>query len=79
MSCIYRPHRRASLYVSTLFVYSVADINRLHLICPLFCLIAAYSNRRADFEAQSMAICWSPIGDATLLHPVRTAKSFPSY
>jgi hypothetical protein len=79
LSCICSPHFLASLYVSALLVYSAADKNRLHLICPLFFLIAVYSNRRADFDAQSMAIRCSPFGVATLLHPERREKSFPSY
>jgi hypothetical protein len=78
LSSIYRPHRRASRYVSALFVYSAADRNTLHFSCPLFFLIASYSNRRADFDAQSMARRYSPFGVATLLHPVRTVKSVPS-
>ena len=79
MSCTYRPHRLASLYVSALFANSVADKNRLHRNCPLLRRIAVYSNHCADFDAQSIAIRCSPFGVATLLHPVRTAKSFPSY
>ena len=79
LSSIYRPHRRASRYVSALFMYSVADKNRLHRRFPLLRRIAAYSNRRADFDAHSMAILCSPFGVATLLHPVRTENSFPSY
>jgi hypothetical protein len=78
LSYIYRPHRRASRYVSALLEYSAADRNKLHLIYPLFRRIAVYSNRRADFDAQSMARRYSPFGVATLLHPVSTEKSFPS-
>ena len=79
LSYTYRFHRFAYLYVSALFVYFKADSDRLHLNYPLFLRIAVYNNRLDDLLAHSMAMRCSPFGVATLLQPVSTVKSVPSY
>ena len=56
LSWICNPHRRAYRYTSALFVYSVADSERLHLSEPRWLLIAVYSNLRAAFDAHSITI-----------------------
>jgi hypothetical protein len=56
LSYICSPFLLAYLYTSALFVYSVADKNKLHLSGPLPFLIAAYSLRRAALEAHSITI-----------------------
>jgi hypothetical protein len=60
------PHRRAYLYTSALLLYSYAVKNTLHFIWPLLFRIASYRSLRADFDAQSMAMRWSPVGAETL-------------
>jgi hypothetical protein len=77
-SYIYNPHFLACLYTSALFVNSMAERDRLHFIGPLLRRMAVYNCLRTDFDAQSITTRGSPFGVATLLHYVRSEKSFGS-
>jgi hypothetical protein len=79
LSYIFSPQRLACLYTSALFVYSVADNDKLHFSGPFVFLIAAYSLRRAVLDAHSIAMRSSPLGVDTLLQPVRSAQSVVIY
>ena len=73
------PHRLAYLYTSALLLYSNDDRYRLHFNGPLLVLMAAYRRRRADLDAHSIAMRWSPVGVATLVQPVRRVNFSASY
>ena len=79
LSWIYNLHFLADRYTSALFLYSTGDKDMLHLIWPLFLLIAVYSNRRDALDAHSIAMRCSCLGVATRTHPVSSAKSFLSW
>jgi hypothetical protein len=79
LSWICNFHFLAALYTSALFLYSTGDRDMLHLIWPLFLLIAVYSNLRDALDVHSMAMRCSCLGVATRTHPVSSAKSLVSW
>jgi hypothetical protein len=75
LSSMFNLHLLACLYTSDLFVYSIADSERLHFSGPRFFRKAVYSSLRADFDVHSMTMRWSNFGAVTRMQPVRSAKS----
>ena len=55
LSSICNPQRFAYLYTSALFVYSLADNDKLHFSGPFVFRITAYNLRRAVLDAHSIA------------------------